>query len=74
MLWYKQPDDGCFMQPKHVTAIGFATIKVVCRLTVLIANKILYATTSIVSEMRAACPEILIFFELMTVVICDEEY
>jgi len=61
------------VQAKHVTAVGFAIIKVVCRLTVLIiANKILYAT--IISETPAACPEILILFELMEVVISDEDY
>jgi hypothetical protein len=28
---YIRPDKGCFLQPKHVAAIGFAVIKVVCR-------------------------------------------
>jgi hypothetical protein len=30
---YLRPDDGCFVQPKHVAAIGFAVIKVACRRT-----------------------------------------
>ena len=29
ILWYIRPEDGCFLQPKHVAVIGFAVIKFV---------------------------------------------
>ena len=36
-------DDGCFVQSKHVAAIGFAIIKVVCRRTTFLLLRVLQA-------------------------------
>ena len=40
------PNDGCFVQPKHVAAIGFAVINVARRWAYahIIANYILYSS------------------------------
>ena len=34
IFWHTRSDDGCFVLPKHVAAVGFAVIKVVYRQTV----------------------------------------